>query len=222
MPKDAIKRNRLKYRAITNTAGAIGHLFGRLEIHGRENLPARGPYLLVCNHLSHLDPPLLAYACRHYLFFMVKEELLRVPVIGPYLASIGCFPVKRGHADRAALRHALDILAAGECLAMFPEGHRSDDGRLQEVGAGASLIAMRAGVPIVPASITGTEKMLQPGETRLHRGKLHVRFGAPFRLDDLAEQGGRDAFAAGARRIHDALAALLPPEYLPEPEAEAR
>lgn len=219
-----VKRNLLAYRALAHAARAICTVLGRLEVSGREHIPKSGAFILAGNHLSHLDPPLLASVSPRFLSYMAKDELFQVPGIGAYLRAIGCFPVRRGTADRAALRRALETLAGGDPICMFPEGHRSDDGRLQAGEDGVGLIALRSRVPVVPGAITGTQSILPPGGTRFHFGKVRVRIGAPITFDDLYEQPGREAVSETTRRIMAAIQELLPPDYHPlrEEAAERR
>lgn len=212
--------NKVTYRLAATPAAFLLRVFGRLVVHGRENVPATGPVILVSNHLSHLDPPLLGTVCGRYVCFMAKEELFRVPGLGWWIAQFGAFPVRRGAADRAALRQAQQVLREGGVLAIFPEGHRSEDGHLQVGEDGAGLIALRARVPIVPAGITGTNTVLPPHSVRLRFGRVSVRFGAPFTLDDLYGQTGRESVSEATRRIMAAIAALLPPQHQPHPPQE--
>ncbi|MDH7570287.1 MAG: lysophospholipid acyltransferase family protein, partial [Armatimonadota bacterium] len=95
----------------------------------------------------------------------------------------------------------------------FPEGHRSDDSRLQPGQDGAGLIALRSRAPILPVGMAGTQRMLPPGSTRFHRARATVRFGKPFTLDDLYDQPGRDAVREATRRIMAAIEELLPEEH---------
>ncbi|MDH7571682.1 MAG: lysophospholipid acyltransferase family protein, partial [Armatimonadota bacterium] len=114
-----VKQNPWTYWPVWNVVRLLFRALGGAEVCGREHFPARGPVMVVSNHLSHVDPPLLAVVSPRYTFFMAKEELFRVPVLGAFLRSIGTFPVKRGTVDREAIRHALAVLAAGEVLGMF-------------------------------------------------------------------------------------------------------
>lgn len=209
--------SRFWYDPVANLAHVLLWVTGRISVTGRENVPKSGPLLLVSNHLSHLDPPALAWAFPRYIHFMAKEELFEPRLLGWYLRRIGTFPIKRGTADRNALRTAFAILEEGQVLAMFPEGKRSETGRLQEPEEGAGLIALRSKAPIVPMSITGTHRILPAHSARLHFGKSRVLIGKPFTLDDLYDQRGREAITEATRRIMASIAALLPEEYQSEP-----
>jgi 1-acyl-sn-glycerol-3-phosphate acyltransferase len=175
----------------------------RFRRRGREHLPRNGPTLIVSNHISMKDPPFVsAAAMPRPSYLMAKSELFRFRPFAWLIESLGAFPVVRGGADREAIRTARRILADGGQLIMFPEGHRSRDGRLQQPLPGAGALALEPGVAVVPAAISGTRRRLGP---------VTVRFGPPVDLDDLAE-GPRGVRAqAAVERIMAAIAALLPP-----------
>jgi 1-acyl-sn-glycerol-3-phosphate acyltransferase len=145
--------------------------------------------------------------------FMAKIEMRSWPVIGWLASQSGVYFVRRGERDRAAQQFSLDALAAGRPIAIFPEGTRSRDGHLTDGKAGAALIAMRSGAPIVPAGISGTHRIF-PGRSRWPRPtRVRVRYGEPFRLDHRPTgRLDRDALGAGTERIMSAIEALLPKE----------
>ena len=128
----------------------------RLEVEGRENIPPSGPLVIASNHLSLLDPPVIGTAATRKVHFMAKQELF-VPVLGDIYKILGAFPVRRGGADRAAIKHGIDILNSGNVLAIFPEGTRSKTGRLGKAEPGALMMAGKAGAAIVPACVVGTD-----------------------------------------------------------------
>lgn len=153
----------------------IFRIFLRLEIEGQENIPKKGPLLLACNHISLLDPPVVAAACNRQLHWMAKEELF-VPVLGTIYRWLGAFPVKRGTADRAALKHGIEIMQNNEVLAIFPEGTRSKTGALGKAAPGALMMAGKVRATILPTCVIGTDVKRQ--------GKLwpkvKVKFGKPI------------------------------------------
>ena len=110
-------------------------LWLRLEVRGTEHIPARGPVVLACNHLSLLDPPVLGEAATRRIHCMAKEELFHNPIFGYIIRSLGAFPVRRGAADRNAIKHGMELLKRGEVVAVFPEGTRSKTGALGRVAA---------------------------------------------------------------------------------------
>ena len=159
----------------------------RLRVQGLENLPASGGYVLSCNHLSNFDPwPLgLPLWPPRWLRFMAKAELYWWPA-RHLLDAVGAFPVHRGLADREAIETAVALVRAGNVVVMFPEGTRRTKGLVKKHQArartGAARIALEAEVPLVPAAVAGTDRLLR-------LGPLRVAYGAPLDLDDLRQSG---------------------------------
>ncbi|HYM71038.1 MAG TPA: lysophospholipid acyltransferase family protein, partial [bacterium] len=141
----------------------------RFRVDGREHEPATGPLIVVSNHRSDLDPLVVGSALRRRVTFMAKQELFRVPVLRWWIAACGAFPVRRGAADRQALRTALKILADGGVLVMFPEGTRAIGRELRPPEPGAALLALRSGAALLPVALTGTDEVLPRGAHRLRR-----------------------------------------------------
>ncbi|TDA67047.1 MAG: 1-acyl-sn-glycerol-3-phosphate acyltransferase [Clostridia bacterium] len=119
------------------------------KVRGRENLPRRGPVVVISNHISLWDPIVVGTALNRRVYFMAKEELFRLPVLGLLIKGLGAFPVHRGRADLTSLRRALNLLASGQVIGVFPQGGRG----LKEFRQGAALMAVRARAPIVPVAI---------------------------------------------------------------------
>ncbi|HEX2140999.1 MAG TPA: lysophospholipid acyltransferase family protein [Candidatus Limnocylindria bacterium] len=190
-------------------------LLGPGRVEGLENVPRSGAFVVVANHCSNLDPPFLGSVVGHrtgrVVHFMAKDELRRWPVIGWLAGQAGSFFVRRGSGDRAAQRMALELLAAGEPLAVFPEGTRSRDGRLKEGRLGAALLATRTGVPVLPVGIAGTHRILAGGSWLPRRGQVTIRIGVPFELP-ASDQVDRQELRAATDRIMREIAALLPEE----------
>src|SRR5438876_11593832 len=167
------------------------HGLFRLRARGTENIPAGG-FVLAANHVSHLDPwPLgLPIWPKRFLRFMAKSELYWWP-LGWIITAGGGFPVRRGERDVEAIATAVQLAREGHVVAMFPHGTRQRKGLVKryqpKAHTGAARIALKAGVPLVPAAIAGTDRL-----TRL--GPLRVRYGKPIPLDDL--QGNEPAIAA--------------------------
>ncbi|MFY9147682.1 MAG: lysophospholipid acyltransferase family protein [Bacillota bacterium] len=130
-------------------------LIFRVSVVGLENVPEKGGAVIVANHLSYLDPPLIGAMLRRPIRFMAKKELFRFKPFAWLIRTLGAFPVDRGSVDRAAIREAIDTVSSGSLLGIFPEGGRSKDGRLQQGHAGAALVAIKTGVPVVPVGILG-------------------------------------------------------------------
>lgn len=162
------------YSFLDVVLGILFKIFLRLEVHGAENIPKTGPLVIASNHLSLLDPPVIGVAAPRKVHFMAKSELF-VPVLGYIYKTLGAFPVNRGGADRAAIKHGIEILQSGEVLAIFPEGTRSKTGKLGKLEPGALMMAGKTGAVIVPTAVSGTDikrcGRLWP--------KVVVKFGTP-------------------------------------------
>ena len=189
---------------------------GPVQVEGLEHVPRTGPMLVVANHCSNLDPPTVGWAVGHLtgrvVHFMAKEEMRSWPVAGWLARDAGVIFVRRGAGDRSAQRFALATLEQGEALGLFPEGTRSRDGRLAEGRAGAALLAMRTGVPIVPVGVAGTQHIFRDRRLIPRRSKVTIRIGPTFRLPVQADGFDRAALRAGTDTIMRAIAALLPAE----------
>jgi len=186
----------------------IVFLFARIEVRGRENVPASGPYMLAANHINWKDPPSVSLALGTPIRWMAKIEVFDYPLIGFLLRGVGNFAVRRGESDRRSVQLALRVLENGLPLGVFPEGHRSATRALLRGRPGISLLADRTNALIVPCAIVGTPTArLRP----FRRTEVVLSFGKPFRVSDLAPEIRRDRQAT-ADAIMLRIAELLPPE----------
>jgi 1-acyl-sn-glycerol-3-phosphate acyltransferase len=201
-------------------AGGLGRLLFGLRLDGVERVPREGAFIVVANHCSNFDPPLIGYATGHQVGrvvnFMAKIEMRGWPVIGWLATQSGVFFVRRGEGDRAAQRFSLEALAAGRPIAIFPEGTRSRNGHLTPGKSGAALLAMRSGAVLLPVAIAGSHRIF-PGRSRWPRAtRLRIRIGAPFKLPHQPEgRLARGDLASGTQRIMAEIASLLPAEQQP-------
>jgi 1-acyl-sn-glycerol-3-phosphate acyltransferase len=189
------------------------HLFARFVVRlfaprfrstGRHHLPARGPILLAPNHTSDADPTLMVAAMRLRGWYMAKQEIWDdFPLVGAFITRIQAFPVDTSRNDRAALQFALELLQSGETLVIFPEGECSRTGELQELEPGALMIALRAGVPIIPVGIAHATKILPYAQLRprFTLAPVRVHFGEPIYFDDLSELPRREQRAQASQRL---------------------
>ncbi|MGH2358089.1 MAG: lysophospholipid acyltransferase family protein [Candidatus Limnocylindria bacterium] len=192
-------------------------LLGGARVEGLEHVPRSGALVMAANHASLADPPIIGWAVGHQagriVHFMAKIEVRSWPLIGWLASQSGVFFVRRGERDRGAQIQALAFLRDGEVVAMFPEGTRSHDGRLQPGRPGAAFLALRSGAPVLPVAIAGTQRLFPRGARMVRRTRMTVRIGAPFSIGHQPEgRLDRDVLSAGTERIMAAIAALLPPE----------
>lgn len=172
---------------------------GGLKTVGEANIPTEGALIVAPNHVSHLDPPIVACAQnRRQLTFMAKEDLFRVKILGPVIRSLGAFPVRRGESDTESIRKAIGLLEEGRAVLVFPEGTRGDGVSIQPINRGVAMLAKRTGAQVMPVGIVGTHRVLPRGQARLKRSRMTVSFGKPFRYQDIAvhptEKENREAF----------------------------
>lgn len=184
----------------------------RCRVQGLENVPRTGALLVVANHLSNTDPPLLGTIFRRKVSFIGKEELFRQPLIGYCLRKLGGFPVRRGKIDLKAMRRVYRELAAGGVLVMFPEGTRSKSGGLGVAYRGAAQIAVHAGVPVLPVAISGTE-VLDRLRGWFKRPGVVINIGQPFYLTGAKGSASREELDRFTGRIMTDIAGLLPAAY---------
>jgi 1-acyl-sn-glycerol-3-phosphate acyltransferase len=199
----------------TAIIGFVARMLWGARVEGSEHIPADGPFILVANHASNIDPLVLGWAIgnrQHRLIhFMAKAEMLRWPILGWLASQSAVFFVRRGEGDRSAQRFALEALAAGRPIALHPEGTRSRDGHLKAGKSGAAFLAMRSGAPLLPAGIAGTHRIFPGGSSVPHASRISIHVGEQFTLPHVPDgRIDRAALAAGTERIMAAISDLLP------------
>lgn len=156
----------------------IFKFFFRIKVNGRENLPDSGGIILMANHISAFDPPLLAAVLARPVRFMAKKELFENPVLRFILYLADAFPVDRGKTDISAVKKALSVLKNGEVLGIFPEGTRRPEGKLGIPKAGSVMLAVKSEAVIVPVGIKNIKK----------KGRITINIGKPFRTSDFSNK----------------------------------
>lgn len=151
------------------------YLTNKITVRGTENIPETGGLVLCSNHIHWLDPILIGICVRRKIYYMAKAELFRNKFFAFIMRNINAFPVKRGTADMSAIKRSFTIIRDGDILGIFPEGTRSRNGKLLPAEPGASVIALKTNVPILPVRVQGSYSM---------GGKLNVSIGKPISLEE--------------------------------------
>ena len=167
----------------------------RTKVIGVENVPKEGALIVAANHLSNFDPPFLGTFLGREICYMAKEELFKNPIFAAAIRALHVFPVKRGTADKTAIKHAVKLLKDGQCLGIFPEGTRSKTGKIGKAEPGVSLIAAMTKAPVVPALIVNTNKIF--GENMFPQ--LTVVYGKPIHFEGSIKD--KEALAEFAQSI---------------------
>ena len=196
------------YSLLKPVAVALMRLLFRVEGRGTEHVPAEGPLLIVANHSSVLDPPLVGGMCPRQLTFLAKAELFRIPGFGGLIHRLGARPLRREGADPSALRTARRVLAEGKALLVFPEGTRGEEGRLREAKPGAALLAVQSGATVVPVYVSGSGRAWPRGRRLPRPAKVVVTFGAPLRFQQATGADRKAQYETASRQMMAAIAEL--------------
>lgn len=185
--------------------------YTRLTVSGREHLPTSGAYVLAPTHRCYLDTPFVGAVRWKRVRFMGKHTMWKNRQFGWILSALGAFPVQRGTADREALRRSIEVLEVGDPLVLFPEGERKRGPAVQPLFDGAVYVAIKAGVPIVPVGIGGSERVMPKGSKFIYPRKVHVEIGPPI-YPPVAPEGGRlprTIYKEYTERLHGELQRLF-------------
>ena len=196
------------YAAMKIPAVAFMRLMFRLESVGSENIPERGPVLMVANHSSVLDPPLVGGASRRQLTYLAKAELFEIPLFSTLIHALKARPIRREGADPSALRTARRVLEEGGALLVFPEGTRGEEGDIRPAKPGAGLLAVSSGAAVVPVYVSGSGRAWPRGRRLPRAAKVTVTFGKPLRFE--AERGAdrKAQYEIASREMMDAISRL--------------
>lgn len=190
-------------------------IVGSADFKGRENIPAQGPYIIVTNHMSKADAPLLFLALPIpplRLRFFAGEKWEKNPLYGPLMKAAGAVYINRGEVDRQALKEAIDAINSGEVFGLAPEGTRSRVRSLIRAKDGAAYLTSRTNAPLLPMAVINTD-VVGENFSRLRRTRMECRIGQPFTLPDLGRRARTSDLAAYTHYIMIQIAAMLPERY---------
>ncbi len=199
-------RPSLTYRLVSNLlVFPIFRGLFRGSTVGNNRVPRQGPLVVVANHGSHLDPPLLGHALGRPVAFMAKAELFAVPLLGAVIRACGAYPVRRGASDREAIRIATARLNEGWATGVFLDGTRQPDGRVNHPLPGAALLAARTGAPLLPVAIVNSHRALGSGRNWPRLVPIQLRIGEPIPPPAARRRADLDATTAEVQRRINAM-----------------
>lgn len=196
------------YAFLKPIVAALCRLFFGLEAHGTEHVARHGAVLLVANHSSVLDPPVIGALLHRQMSFLAKAELFRIPLFGGLIRRLNARPVRRDGADAGALRTVLRVLAEDRVLLTFPEGTRGEEGVLRPPKPGAGMLAVLSGAPVVPVFVSGSGRAWPRGRRLPRPAKIIVRFGPPLTFARSEGQDRRSYYETVSRAMMSAIAEL--------------
>ena len=201
---------RAAYQTVRAIVVGFCRTWCRMRVEGAHHVPAEGPFLLAPVHRSILDTPISSGVTRRRMRFMGADKYWKSRSFGRLLSTLGGFPVTRGSADREALQRCIAVLQRGEPLVLFPEGERKSGDAVHPLFEGATYIAVKAGVPIVPVGIGGSERAMPKGAKYIRPHKVRVVVGPPIAAPaGLTGKAQRDAIRELTKVLHAELQRLL-------------
>jgi len=191
---------------ITRVAGM------RVQVEGRENIPD-GVCLFAANHTSNADAAAIVGAIPRRLAIFARKSLFDIPIVGLAFRLAKFVPVDRGNRDAAlaTVRQAVEHIKTGSSFLVYPEGTRSPDGRMHRFKKGSFVMAIEAGIPIVPVACSGAHRIMKKNSLVIHSGRVTVRFGKPIDVLGYAVEQR----SVLAQQVHDVIAAQLPDDQKP-------
>jgi 1-acyl-sn-glycerol-3-phosphate acyltransferase len=173
----------------------------RVRYSGRENIPAEGGVLVVSNHQSHLDPPLVGIGCPRQMNYLARETLFRFAPFGWLLRSVGSIPLDRDGVGLGGIKESLKRLKRGEVVVIFPEGTRTRDGEIGPFRPGFTALAVRAKAAILPMAIDGAFEAFPRTRKFPGPGRIRVHFGEPILPSEFSGRDERELLAEVERRV---------------------
>lgn len=194
--------------AIRPAVHAVCRAYFRLQLRGTRNIPREGPVLIVPNHQTYADPPLVSIPVRLPIYYMAWSRLFDIPLFNRLIRRLRAFPVDIDARDSRATREALRILKSGAALMIFPEGERTRDGGVQHFKPGAFRLAVSLDVPVLPVTIVGGDRAWPPGRALPRPRKITIVYHPLLHADPARDS--RDAARDLAERTHAAIVSAMP------------
>lgn len=197
----------------------------KIKFCGVENVPRERACIITPNHVTYADPIWITIPVKRRMYYMAWDKPFRIPVFGLLMRMFGAFPVNLDvAADASAQREAIDLLRNGKALVIFPEGGRTRTGKLMPFKMGAFRMALAHGVPIVPVSIKGADKIWPAGQVFPRPGRLTITYHPAIEVERIGEDASRLEVKERARQLakktHDIVGSALDPASLPEGELD--
>lgn len=196
------------YAVVRFVIWLVAKVLWRISFEGLQNIPRTGPFVMAPVHRSWIDFGLVSGTTRRPMGYMGKESLWKNRYLGAFITHLGAYPVNRGAPDRESLRRTLELLENGTPLVLFPEGTRRSGPVIEHLHEGAAYVASRAGVPIVPVGIGGSERALPKGTWVPRLVKIHILVGEPLQPAPVAE-GARHPSRRAIKELTVSLQAAL-------------
>ena len=196
------------YRVVAAVVVGLSRILFRPTITGREHIPMQGPVLIAPIHRSNVDFAFTLFMSKRKVFFMAKDSLFRVPLLGPLIRHLGAFPVRRGSADRDSMTLAEEVLRRGYALVLFPEGTRKEGRPVLPLHDGAMFVAARTGVIVVPVGIGGSDRAMPKGAKLPRPAKIRIVIGTPIAPPVSQGRVARSAVAAKSEELREELEAV--------------
>jgi 1-acyl-sn-glycerol-3-phosphate acyltransferase len=199
---------RLWYEAVRRMVYLGGVLLYGVRYSGCRNIPQTGPVLVVSNHQSHLDPPLVGAGSTRRMNYLARDTLFDLAPLGWLIHTLDAIPIDREGLGLAGIREALRRLKRGEMVLIFPEGTRSSDGRIAPFRPGFTALAARSGAALLPVAIEGAFTAWPRWQKLPQAGTIHVHYGPPLRPEEVVGRPERELLAEIERRVRECHALL--------------